>query len=139
VYCAIFKMSNFHEHISIKFCVKLCKSFTETHKMMQNVYDDQCLGRTQCYDRFKRFKDGRKSVDDDPRSGRPSTSTDDARMTKVNEILRSNRRLIVREIVEDCNISVSSIICPSVDVARSERQPRNHQSRIVAQTMMTCS
>jgi len=35
-----------------------------------------------------------KSVDDDPRSGRPSTSTDGAHVTKVNEIVRSNRRLI---------------------------------------------
>jgi len=43
--------------------------------MMQNAYDDQRLGRTRCYDWFKRFKDGRESVDDDPRSGRPSTST----------------------------------------------------------------
>jgi len=24
--------------------------------MMQNAYGDQCLGRTQCYDWFKRFK-----------------------------------------------------------------------------------
>ncbi|KAL4149442.1 hypothetical protein QTP88_003392 [Uroleucon formosanum] len=61
----------------------------KTHKMLQNAYGDQCLGRTQCYDWFKRFKDGRESVDDDPRSGRPSTSTDDAHVTKVNEIVRS--------------------------------------------------
>lgn len=29
-----------------------------------NVFGDQCLGRTRCYDRFKRFKNGRTSVDD---------------------------------------------------------------------------
>ena len=37
-----------------------------------------------------------------PRSGRPSTLTDNAHVTKVNEIVRSNRRLTVREIAEDC-------------------------------------
>ena len=66
--------------------------FTETHKMLQNSYGAQCLGCTRCYDWFKRLKDGRESVDDNPRSGRPSTSTDDAHVTKVNEIVRSNRR-----------------------------------------------
>jgi len=49
--------------IDIKFCVKLGKSFTETHKTMQNAYGDQCLGRTRCYDWFERFKHGRQSVD----------------------------------------------------------------------------
>ena len=35
------------------------------------------MRRTQCYDLFKRFKEGRMSVGEDPRLGRPSTSTDD--------------------------------------------------------------
>ena len=52
------------------------------------------------------FKDGRESVENDLRSGRPLTSSDDAHVTK--EIVRSNRRLTVREIAEDCNISVGS-------------------------------
>ena len=56
--------------------------------MLQNAYGDHCLGRTQCYDWFKCFKDGREAVDDDPSSGSPSTSTDVAHVTKVNEIVR---------------------------------------------------
>lgn len=35
-------------------------------------------------------------------------STNDAHVTKVNEIARSNGRLIVREIAKGCNISVGS-------------------------------
>lgn len=49
-----------------------------------------------------------ESMDDDPRSGRPSTSTYNAYVTKVNEIVRSNKHLIVRETAEDGNISVST-------------------------------
>lgn len=56
-------------------------------------------------DGLKRFKDGLISVDDDTHSGRPSTLTDDAHVTKVNEIVRSKRRLTVRKITEDCKIS----------------------------------
>lgn len=34
---------------------------------MQNAYGNQCLGRIQYCKWFIRFKDGRMSVDDDPR------------------------------------------------------------------------
>jgi len=86
---AIFKTTDIHkQRINIKFCVKLCKPFPETHKMMQNAYGDH-----QCYDWFKRSKDGRELVDDvDPRSERLPTLTDGARVTRVDEIVRFNRR-----------------------------------------------
>jgi len=80
--------------VDIKFCVKLGKSFTETHKTMRNAYGDQCSGRTRCYDCLKRFK--RRSGVSWWRSTfrtRASTSTDGDRVTRVNEIVRSNRRL----------------------------------------------
>jgi hypothetical protein len=32
------------------------------------------MSRTRCYELFKRFKEGRMSVGEDPRPGRPSTS-----------------------------------------------------------------
>lgn len=35
--------------------------------MMQYAYCDQCFGRIQRHDWFKRFRIGRKSVDDYPR------------------------------------------------------------------------
>jgi len=69
-------------------------------------------------DWFKRFKDGREPVDDDPRSVRPSTSTDGTRVTKVNEIVRINRRLTVREIAENCNIPVGP--CREILVVKLE-------------------
>jgi hypothetical protein len=61
---ANFNMSEFHEQcVNIKFCVKLGKTFTKTHEMLKEAYGDQCMGRTQCYEWFKRFKDGRQSTD----------------------------------------------------------------------------
>jgi hypothetical protein len=102
-------MSEFHEQrVNIKFCVKLGKTFTETHEMLKQVYGDQCMGRTQCYEWFKRFKDSRQSTDNDPRPGRPETSTDAFHVAQVRAVVCSNRRLRVREIAEECNISVGS-------------------------------
>ena len=66
------------------------------------------MGRTQVFDWFRRFKEGRTSVKSDPRSGRPSTSRNEEMIAKVRTIVRSNRRLRVREIADDCGISMGS-------------------------------
>jgi len=42
----------------------------------------------------------------DPSSGRPSTSRNGEIIAKVRTIVRNNRRLTVREIADDCGISV---------------------------------
>jgi len=63
------------------------------------------MRRTQTYEWWKRFKEGRTSVDNDPRSGRPSTSKTDDNVAKVREVIHSNRRLAVREVAEEVSIS----------------------------------
>jgi hypothetical protein len=50
---------------------------------------------------YKRFKDGRTSVDDDERSGRPSTSTPPESIAKVSEANLADRR---RNIHDVCGI-----------------------------------
>jgi len=66
------------------------------------------MGRTQVFGCFRRFKEGRTSVESDPRLGRPSTSRNEEMIAKVITIFRSNTRLAVREIAVDCGISVGS-------------------------------
>ena len=56
----------------------------------------------------ERFKSGRQSNDDDERPRRPSTSSDDPHVDKINTLARTNRRLIIREITDGCGISVVS-------------------------------
>jgi len=43
----------------VKFCVKLGKSAIEMYNLFKEVYGDKCLSRTQVFEWFKRFKDGR--------------------------------------------------------------------------------
>jgi hypothetical protein len=68
--------------------------------MMKNVYGDQSMSHTHCYDWFKWFIYGQQSTHDKPHLGQPSTSRNDAHVAQVCEILRSNRRLTVQEIAE---------------------------------------
>ena len=68
-------MNVFHkQQICVKFCVQIGKSVTETFEMLKIAIRDEAMGRTQTYEWWKRFKEGRTSVDDDSCSGWPSTS-----------------------------------------------------------------
>jgi transposase len=73
--------------------------------MLKIAFEEEAMCRTQTYEWWKRFKEGRTSIDDNPRSGRPSTSKTDDNVAKVREIIRSNRRLTVREVAEEVSIS----------------------------------
>ena len=95
------------QRIYIKFCFKIGKTATETYKLLQQAYGEDAMGRTQVFDWFRRFKEGRTSVESDPCSGRPSTSRNEALIAKVRAIFRNNKRLTVWEIADDCGISVS--------------------------------
>ena len=52
------------------------------------------------------FSEGRVDVNDDERAGRPSTSTTDENIDEVKKIVLVNRRITVREVAEDLNISI---------------------------------
>jgi hypothetical protein len=57
------------QRICIKFCFALGKTASETHRMLEEAYGDNAVSQTQTYEWFKRFKNGRISVDDEERSG----------------------------------------------------------------------
>ena len=76
---------------------------------MQQADSENAMGRTQLFDCFRRFKEGRTSVESDPHSGRLSTSRNEEMNAIVRTIVRNNRRLTVREIADDCGISVGSV------------------------------
>jgi len=86
------------QRVCVKFCLKLGKNFTEAFQMLQQAYGMDCLSRTQYHEWYQRFKWGRTSIEDDPKSGRPSTSMDEDHVEKVLAVIRQNRRLTLREV-----------------------------------------
>jgi hypothetical protein len=72
--------------------------------MLQQAYGEDCLSRTQCYEWYQSFKSGRRSIEDDPKSGRPSSSTGDDHIEKLRSVIRENRRLTVREVSAEVGI-----------------------------------
>jgi len=105
---AIFTMcESTKQRICIKFCFKIRKTTTETCQLLQQAYDEDAMGRTQVFDWFHRFKEGRTSIESDFCSGQPSTSRN-KEMFVGTTIVHNNRRLTVREIADDCGTSVGS-------------------------------
>ncbi|KAG5308114.1 SETMR methyltransferase, partial [Acromyrmex insinuator] len=58
------------------------------------------------------FSEGREDVNDEERAGRPSTSTTDENIDEVKKIVLANRRITIREVAKDVNISIGS--CHSI-------------------------
>ena len=58
----------------IKFCIKLEHSSMKTIQVIQKAFGDDAMSAAQIKVWHKCFKDGRESVESDPRSGRPATS-----------------------------------------------------------------
>ncbi|XP_018058121.1 PREDICTED: histone-lysine N-methyltransferase SETMAR-like [Atta colombica] len=90
-------------------------------RLVSVVHTHDTLKKIAVYEWHERFKSGRESVEDDERSGKPSTSKTDENINKVREMLINNRKLIIRELAEDLNIaygSIQDIVVNGLDLRR---------------------
>ena len=62
------------QRINLKLLVRLGKTPLDALGMLQEVYGGETMLRSHVFEWHKRFKEGREDVEDDSRSGRPSTS-----------------------------------------------------------------
>jgi len=79
---------NLEQRCAIKICVKLNENATETYEKLKRAYGEHALSRTRVFRWHKAFLDGRESVEDEPRFGRPCTSKADENVTKVRDPVR---------------------------------------------------
>ncbi|EGI66688.1 FLJ37770-like protein, partial [Acromyrmex echinatior] len=97
------------QRYAIKFCVRLGKNATETFQMLQEVFKDDCISKSQSGRWHKAFKEGREEVADEPRSRRQTTARTDENVNRVCEVLRSDRRLSIQYIADTLNMSTFAI------------------------------
>ncbi|UYV75508.1 hypothetical protein LAZ67_13000431 [Cordylochernes scorpioides] len=95
-----------------KFCVKNEIKCADAFRMLTVAYGEATLDRSNVYRWYKMFSEGREDVNDEERAGRPSTSTTGEKINEVEKMILANRRIIVREVAEDLNISIGS--CHSI-------------------------
>jgi response regulator of citrate/malate metabolism len=120
------------QRVCVKFCFKLQQTFTETFRMLQRAYGEDCLSRTQCHEWYQRFKSG-------PKSGRHSTSMDDDHVKKVLALIRQNHCLTVCEVAEEVGICKSSCHQILTDKMKMRRVAAKFVPRDAAPWQCPCS
>ena len=65
----------------------------EIHSSLMEVCGVETVDRSTISRWAQRFREGRLSIENDPKSGRPRTSTDDQSMKRVLQILEEDRRM----------------------------------------------
>ena len=97
------------QRTNIKFCFNLGKKFAETYELLKKVYGDDCMSRTQVYTWFRRFKNSRDDLNDDPRPGRPEASNRAELVEKVRKLIAMDANFTVRMLTEELNSSYCTI------------------------------
>jgi len=87
------KKRNHEQRCAIKFCVILNENTTETCEKLKRAYGEHAASRAKVFRWHTAFLDGREIVEEEHRSGRPCASKTEENVTKVRDLVRSDRRL----------------------------------------------
>ena len=93
----------------IKFLSLQQKKPKTIHEEMLAVYNNDCPSYDVVKHWCKQFKCGRLSIHDEPRSGRPSTSSGDEMIQEVEKMILEDRRVKVKNIAAELGISQGSV------------------------------
>jgi len=96
---------NIAQRYAIFFFVKLGDNATTTHGKLQQAFGDDAMSRAQAFLWHKMFCEGRTPVEDEQRSGRPSTTRESDNTARVRELVRSHRRLTVNMTADEVNLN----------------------------------
>lgn len=80
------------------------------------VYGDNTLSKRAVYVWVAHFKEGRITIFDEPRSGRPKTSTDEASVQIIQNLLKVDRRVTVADAASTTGLSVGSVYSIIYDI-----------------------
>jgi transposase len=98
------------EKLEQRYCIKFCQKLGDTQSVtiqkIKLAFEDEAMSVTQVKEWYNRFKEGRLSVESDPRSGRPSTSRNEEGIEAVKTLVMADRRLTVRELAEDVGLTI---------------------------------
>ena len=102
------------QRVNIRFCYKLGKTAAETHEMFVQVYGTEAVSMKCVCEWFKRFRDGKETTENEPLSGRPSTSRTPDMIERVRQMLAQDWRETLRLMAGELGISkdtVHTIVC----------------------------
>ena len=93
----------------------------EIHDEMTAVLGQHSVSYSTVKKWVAHFKCGNSSTDDEPRSGRPSTSMSDDNITKAEAIVQSDGRVTVRYVAKTIGVSYRSAETILIDALRMKK------------------
>lgn len=89
----------------IKICVLLGKSSSQINEELKQSCGESALPRSSVFDWARQFKEGRTSIEDRPRSGRPTEATDEHHVQLVEAEIKDDPRQTCEQIAYTLGIS----------------------------------
>jgi histone-lysine N-methyltransferase SETMAR len=81
----------------------------EIHRQVVEVYGANIMSRKHVWVWCTAFDNGRTDVQDEQRSGWPSTSTTDDNVCRIEGLIQENRRIRLSYIADERNISIGTV------------------------------
>ena len=106
---------------NVKFLTKLGWKSTDIINALSYVYGDSAPPDPTVYRWIREFKEGRNSVEDEQRSGRPRTSTTEEHIIAVRRAVELDRRVTIEAIAEEVGIShgrVHAILTKNLELSK---------------------
>ncbi|PNF40096.1 hypothetical protein B7P43_G10713 [Cryptotermes secundus] len=100
---------SFRQRAVNEFLVKEEIPTADIHQRLQRAYGSVCMGESSVRRWAKHFKDGNTSIEDEPRSGRPRTTSTESNKERVDEIIQDDRRVTVDTISRKIGIGHSAV------------------------------
>lgn len=100
-----FVPENYHLRTALIFCYHLKKSAAESHRMLVEAYGKHALGKSQCFEWFKKFKNGHFDVRNEER-GRPSKKFEDS---ELQALLDENDAQTQKQLARQLNVTREAV------------------------------
>lgn len=100
--------SSLEQRAVIRFLLAEDVKTSDILSRMQKQYGDSCMSKANVYRWAQTFKEGRKTLTDEPRSGRPSEAKTPELIKMAENMILSDRRVLVDDIAKELEISHGS-------------------------------
>ena len=85
------------------------KNSAENHSELVVVYGEHVLSRKQVSIWCSAFSEGRTNLQNEPREGRPSSSTTDVNVARIEALIQTDRRYKLRGVSDELGIPKSVV------------------------------
>jgi len=96
------------QRVCIKFFFPFRDNSSRNCHNASRGFKEEALSQARVYEWFSRFKHGDMSLEDQPRSGRPSTSRTNKNIKKIRDVIMFDRRRTIEELEALTGVSWSS-------------------------------